>query len=64
MLPHFTRQLNIDNASQPTQIRFSRQLLWGDFLQPEKLMILLLLGAALFVVPWVTIRHYLSLDRA
>ena len=64
VLPHFTRQLNIDNASQPTQIRFSRQLLWGDFLQPEKLMILLLLGAALLVVPWVTIRHYLSLDRA
>ncbi len=27
-------------------------------------MILLLLGGALLVVPWVTIRHYLSLDRA
>lgn len=64
ILPHFTRQLGIDNASQPTQIRFARQLLWRDFLLPEKLMILLLLGAALLVVPWVTIRHYLSLDRA
>jgi diguanylate cyclase (GGDEF)-like protein len=64
ILPNFARQLGIDNSSQPTQIRFTRQLLWGDFLQPEKLMILLLLGGALLVVPWVTIRHYLSLDRA
>ncbi|UCV19057.1 sensor domain-containing diguanylate cyclase [Ferribacterium limneticum] len=64
ILPNFARQLGIDNSSQPTQIRFARQLLWGDFLQPEKLMILLLLGGALLVVPWVTIRHYLSLDRA
>ncbi|NTV68563.1 MAG: GGDEF domain-containing protein [Azonexaceae bacterium] len=64
LLPNFARQLSIDNSSQPTQIRFTRQLLWGDFLHTEKLMILLLLGAALLVVPWVTIRHYLSLDRA
>lgn len=64
VLPRFTRQLNIDNSSQPTRIRFARQLQWSDFLQTEKLMILLLLGGALLIVPWVTIRHYLSLDRA
>ncbi|MBS1145643.1 MAG: sensor diguanylate cyclase [Proteobacteria bacterium] len=64
ILPYFTRQLAVDNVSQPTQMRFSRQMLWHDFIQPEKFMILLLLGAALLVVPWVTIRHYLSLDRA
>lgn len=64
ILPRFTRHFTIDNASQPTQMHFARQLHWHDLLQPEKLMILLLLGAALLVVPWVTIRHYLSLDRA
>lgn len=64
LLPHFTRYLKIDNASQPTLMSFERQLLWRDFLQTEKLMILLLLGAALLIVPWVTVRHYLSLDQA
>ncbi|PKO42504.1 MAG: sensor domain-containing diguanylate cyclase [Betaproteobacteria bacterium HGW-Betaproteobacteria-4] len=64
LLPRFTRLLSINNATQPTQIRFVRQLQWGDLLQPERLMILLLLGAALLAAPWVTMRHYLSLDRA
>lgn len=64
LLPRFTRQIGIDNAAQPTQMRFERQMHWGNFLHAENVMILLLLGAALLVVPWVTIRHYLSLDRA
>lgn len=64
LLPRFTRQLSINSSSQPMQLRFVRQLLWHDFLQAEKLIILLLLGAALLVVPWMTIRHYRSLDRA
>jgi diguanylate cyclase (GGDEF)-like protein len=64
LLPLFTRQLHIDNASQPTLMTFERQLLWRDFWQSEKLLVLLLLGAALIVVPWVTVRHYLSLDKA
>jgi len=62
-LPRFSRQLAIDNASQPMLMRFSRQMRWDDLLQPEKIMIAVL-GIALLAVPWVTVRHYLSLDRA
>lgn len=64
LLPRFTRQLKIDNASQPTQMSFERQLVWRDFLQADMLMILLLLACALLVIPWVTVRHYRSLDQA
>ncbi|WP_240327698.1 sensor domain-containing diguanylate cyclase [Dechloromonas sp. HYN0024] len=64
MLPRFSRQLRIDNVSQPTVMTFERQLLWRDFFHAEQLLVLLLLGAALIVVPWVTVRHYLSLDQA
>jgi diguanylate cyclase (GGDEF)-like protein len=64
LLPRFTRQLRIDNTSQPIQMTFERQLQWHDFLHAEKLLILLLLGTALLVVPWVTVRHYMSLDQA
>lgn len=64
LLPRLTRQLEIDKSSQPMQMHFVRQLLWADFLQPEGGLILLLLGTALLVVPWLTMRHYLSLDRA
>ncbi len=64
LLPRFVRQLKIDNASQPTLMSFERQLTWDDLLQPEKLMIALLLVGALLVVPWITVRHYASLNQA
>lgn len=64
LLPNLTRRLKIDNPSQPAIINFSRQLRWQDLLNSETLTLLILLGGALLVVPWVTLRHYLSLDRA
>ena len=64
LLPRITRQLRLENAAQPIQMTFERQLLWRDLLNAEKLLILLLLGTALLVVPWVTVRHYLHLDQA
>lgn len=63
-LPRFTRQLKVDNVSQPMLMTFERQLLWRDLLQTEWLFILIFLAGSMFVVPWVTFRHYLSLDKA
>lgn len=63
-LPKLSRQLKIDSLSQPTVMQFSRQVRWQDLLSPETVTMLVLLGAALFAVPWVTVRHYLSLDQA
>ncbi len=64
VLPRFTRQLKVDNTSQPMLITFDRQLLWRDLLQTQWLVIAIFLIGAIFVVPWMTIRHYASLDRA
>jgi len=63
IFPVFTRQFSIDNASQPVQMRFVRQLHWHDILQPEKLVMLLLLAAGLIIVPWLTLRHSLGVDQ-
>lgn len=63
-LPSLSRRLNIENASQPTTMHFTRQLLWSELLNEEMLAMLVLLGTALLVVPWLTIRHYMTLDRA
>ena len=54
----------IENVSQPTLMEFDQQLRWVDFLSLELMVILVLLGGALLVVPWVTMRHYMALDRA
>ena len=64
LLPNLSRRLKVDSPSQPTIIQFSRQLRWSDLLNPETLTMLALLGTALLAVPWVILRHYLSLDRA
>jgi len=64
LLPGFTRRLSINNTSQPTMMVFERQLLWSDLLSRETVAILMLLGGALLLVPWVTVRHYMTLDRA
>ena len=63
-LPNLKRRLKIDNPSQPAIMSFNRQLRWQDLLNSETLTMLILLGGALLIVPWVTLRHYRSLDRA
>jgi len=63
-LPNFTRRLTIENFSQPTVMVFDRQLRWADLLSRDIIPMLVLLGGALVLVPWVTVRHYLALDRA
>lgn len=63
-LPSFTRRLKIDNFSQPVLLVFDRQLLWNDLLSRETITILMLLACALLLVPWITVRHYMALDRA
>lgn len=63
-LPSLKRRLNIENASQPTTMLFERQLLWSELLNQEMLTILVLLGCGLLIAPWLTIRHYMMLDRA
>lgn len=63
-LPKFSRRENINNASQPTLMVFDRQLLWSDVLSREALMLMALLGVALLFVPWLTLRHYIALDRS
>lgn len=61
-LPRFTRQLNIDNASQPMLMRFEQQLLWGDLLTGEMVLIFGLLACALMTVPALTLRHLKTLE--
>ncbi|WP_265946426.1 sensor domain-containing diguanylate cyclase [Dechloromonas sp. A34] len=63
-LPGFSRKIELASASQPMTMRFERQLLWIELLNPEMLTMLVLLGGALCLVPWLTIRHYRALDRA
>jgi diguanylate cyclase (GGDEF)-like protein len=63
-LPSFKRHLTIDNASQPVSFDFERQVLWSDFLNRELLMLIVCLLVALMLLPWLTIRHYLALNRA
>lgn len=64
LLPEFTQRLKIDSPTQPTIMEFHRQLAWHELFNPETLTTTILLGIALLVVPWVTVRHYLSLDKA
>lgn len=63
-LPSFTQRLTIDNFSQPTIMVFDRQLRWSDLLSREIIPMLGLLGLALLLVPWITVRHYMALGRA
>jgi len=62
LLPSFERRLTVNNASQPIALQFERQLLWRDLLTenvPAKALLLLL---AFFVVPWLIVRHYRTLN--
>ncbi len=63
-LPKFERNLRIENASQPISMHFERQLLWSELLSTEMPAMLVFVVGALFLIPWLTMRHYLSLDRA
>lgn len=64
LLPLFQRQIVIDSLSQPTVLQFERQLRWQELLSRDLLAMLLVLACALVLIPWLTIRHYLALDRA
>nr|MBL8411058.1 sensor domain-containing diguanylate cyclase [Dechloromonas sp.] len=64
LLPRFQRQIVIDSTTQPTQLIFERQLRWRELLSADLLTTLLVLAGALILIPWLTIRHYLALDRA
>lgn len=63
-LPNFKRHLKIENGSQPVSVDFERQVLWSDMLSRELLLVIFSLLAALMLLPWLTIRHYLALNRA
>jgi len=64
LLPLFQRQIEIDSPTQPTQLHFERQLRWRELLSGDLLSMLLVLAGALVLIPWLTIRHYLALNRA
>lgn len=64
LLPSFERQVQIDSASQPVTMHFARQLLWSELLTRDLMSMLTLLAGALILIPWLTIRHYVALDRA
>lgn len=63
LLPRFKRQLEIDNAVQPTVMHFEQQLQWQDVLNAEMLIILGLLACALVSIPTLTLRHFRALER-
>ncbi|WP_434515688.1 diguanylate cyclase domain-containing protein [Dechloromonas sp. ARDL1] len=62
-LPRLSRQLSIDNASQPTLMRFEQQLLWGELLSGETILIFALLACALVTVPTLILRHLKTLEH-
>ncbi len=62
-LPRLSRQLNIDNASQPTLMRFEQQLRWRELLSGETIIIFALLACALVTVPALILRHLKTLER-
>lgn len=62
-LPKFSREVRIDNASQPVLMNFEQQLRWSDLLSKELLSIFALLGGALLLVPWLVFRHLGALER-
>lgn len=63
LLPRLNRQILIDNASQPTLMRFEQQLRWRDLLTTEFVTIFALLACALVSIPAITLRHYKALER-
>lgn len=63
-LPRLQRTTTIDSAAQPTQLRFSQQILWSDLASRENLALLALLAIGLVAVPWLAIRHFASVDQA
>lgn len=62
-LPAFHRMLPIENASQPVDMEFERQLRWSELLNRETQTLILMLAIGLIAAPWLTLRHYLSLKR-
>jgi len=63
LLPRFTRQLTVDNDSQPTLMRFEQQLRWRELLTGELILIFGLLACALFTVPALILRHLKALEN-
>lgn len=62
-LPKFSREVRLDNPSQPVRMVFEQQLRWRDLMSRELAAIAVLLGAALLLVPWLTLRHLGALER-
>lgn len=62
-LPKFSREVRLDNQSQPLRMHFEQQLRWGELLSRQLLVIVGLLGGALLLVPWLTLRHLGALER-
>lgn len=62
-LPRLNRQLTIDNASQPTLMRFEQQLLWRELLTGELIFIFGLFACALVTVPALLLRHLKTLEH-
>lgn len=62
-LPKFSRQVRLDNPSQPVLMDFEQQLRWSDILTRELVTILALLGGALLLAPWLVVRHLGALNR-
>jgi diguanylate cyclase (GGDEF)-like protein len=62
LLPRFTRQMDADNAVQPTTMYFEQQLQWSEVLNADVLVIFGLLTFALISVPALTLRHLRALE--
>lgn len=61
LLPGLRKRIEIDSASQPTTLLFERQLRLGDVLTFDTLAILLIIMAALVLLPVVLMRHFRSI---
>lgn len=64
LLPRLTERVHIDSGSQPTTLLFERQLRLSDVLAVETLTVLLIIVAALVVLPAVLIRHFRAVAAA
>jgi len=64
LLPIFSREIRLESLSQPTVLKFNHQLQWSELLHWQEILLLLMLSGLMYLVSWLTLRHYIQIDRS
>lgn len=64
LLPRLREQVVLDSRSQPTTLRFERQLHLDDLLTGETLTLLAILAGALVLTPTVLVSHFRRIEHS